>query len=231
MHMLDQIEKHHQKVNLNEKDKIRMRIQGWGERRAAGLLPSVHGRGQDGVRNQRGSEVQHKVGNIFGDILVKKTVLIQWIILWKNILSFWCVGKYVKLLVDKYLGSRLTNLLPQLRRQEKPFPTPISTNLSFISIPPIKIAKTFHLFHLMILLQSLNFFRLDFSSFTISNIFGQYQADYLKYRVFTEMTSKNNVTVCRIHFPKLFKWASGIEEMMFKLSNVLLFFWGFCLEM
>ena len=26
MHMLDQIEKHHQKVNLNEKDKIRMRI-------------------------------------------------------------------------------------------------------------------------------------------------------------------------------------------------------------
>ena len=43
MHMLDQIEKHHQKVNLNEKDKIRMRIQGWGECRAAGLLPSVHG--------------------------------------------------------------------------------------------------------------------------------------------------------------------------------------------
>ena len=35
-------------------------------------------------------------------------------------------------------ARRLTNVVPQLRRQEKPFPRPISLNFSFISIP-IKI--------------------------------------------------------------------------------------------
>ena len=35
-------------------------------------------------------------------------------------------------------ARRLTNVVPQLRRQENPFPRPISPNFSFISIP-IKI--------------------------------------------------------------------------------------------
>ena len=45
MHMLDQIEKHHQKVKMNDCDKIGMKIQGRGERRAALLLSAIHGRG------------------------------------------------------------------------------------------------------------------------------------------------------------------------------------------